>query len=170
MTSSKHIKHQLARFVRYHPWIIANLYRAWRMTRITNSIGVVGVIIDDQQRFLLVEHVFHPHTPWGLPGGWVGRDEHPDQALVREFSEELDLCIQVGPVLLAEFDYGKHLDIAYLCVPSGQIGQLSYELLQYQWYAHSSLPEINQFHHRAMQQAIKLIRRFKDTYDNDTSR
>ena len=44
-----------------------------------------------QGQVLLVEHVFHPYAPWGLPGGWIDRNESPSQtAVIRELQEELN--------------------------------------------------------------------------------
>ena len=54
-------------------------------------IGVGLVVFDEQDRVLLLKHVFHPKTPWGLPGGWLGRDESPEQCALRELMEETGL-------------------------------------------------------------------------------
>jgi 8-oxo-dGTP pyrophosphatase MutT (NUDIX family) len=52
--------------------------------------GVMGAIMDDQGRVLLVRQTYMPG--WRLPGGGVGRGEPPDIAVRRELEEELGLC------------------------------------------------------------------------------
>jgi len=106
---------------------------------------------------LLVEHVFHPHAPWGLPGGWVDRRESPENALCREMKEELALEVEVGPVLLVELDFNNHLDLAYLCRMNGEIGLLSEELLDYGWFSPASLPRLHKFHYRAIMRALERL-------------
>src|SRR5690349_13026959 len=97
---------RLAAFLQKAPWLVLIARIFWRLTQPKFSAGAVGVIFDEQGRVLLVEHVFHPYAPWGLPGGWVDRHENPGQTVQRELHEELDLSVEVGPVLLVEVDFG----------------------------------------------------------------
>jgi len=124
--------------------------RAWGLTRPRFSLGVVGVIVDDDRQVLLVEHVFHSRTPWGLPGGWVDWGEAPDVTLRRELREELELDVEVGPLILLERTHGLHLDLAYSCVAQGNVGSLSPELITYRWTPLDALPTLNPFHRRVL--------------------
>lgn len=146
-------KQRIANLLRRAPWIMALVQRAWGLTRPRYSLGVVGVLIDDDRRVLLVEHVFHSRTPWGLPGGWVDWGEAPDATLRRELREELELDVEVGPLLLLERDRGLHIDLAYHCRARGSIGRLSAELLGYRWTPFSDLPALTPFHRRAVERA-----------------
>ena len=152
--SSKWVK--LSHFLRRNSWIVAFAYRIKRVFQPKYTMGVVGVIFDNQQRILLVEHVFHPKRPWGLPGGWIDRREDPKDALERELQEELQLSVNMGNILLAEFHHGNHLDLAYVCQPISEIGELSFELLQYRWFNIEDMPKLHRFHHNAITQAINL--------------
>jgi ADP-ribose pyrophosphatase YjhB (NUDIX family) len=146
-------KRRIANLLRRAPWIMGSVQRVWGLTRPRYSLGVVGVLIDDDQRVLLVEHVFHARTPWGLPGGWVDWGEDPDATLQRELREELELDVEVGPLLLFERDRGLHIDLAYRCHARGGIGRLSAELLTYRWTPFSDLPALSRFHQRAVEAA-----------------
>jgi 8-oxo-dGTP pyrophosphatase MutT (NUDIX family) len=48
----------------------------------------VKCLLTDADRVLLVRHTYGPRW-WDLPGGRVERDEDPDHAAAREFTEEL---------------------------------------------------------------------------------
>jgi 8-oxo-dGTP pyrophosphatase MutT (NUDIX family) len=54
------------------------------------ALGVAGAVFDPQGRVLLVKQTYLPD--WRLPGGGVGRGEHPDSAIRRELSEEVGLA------------------------------------------------------------------------------
>lgn len=146
-------KRRVANLLRRAPWIMSLVQRAWGLTRPRYSLGVVGVIVDDDRRVLLVEHVFHSRTPWGLPGGWVDWGESPDVTLRRELREELELDVEIGPLLLLQRHRGLHLDLAYACTPRGAVGSLSAELLTYRWTPFDDLPALNPFHRRALDAA-----------------
>jgi ADP-ribose pyrophosphatase YjhB (NUDIX family) len=151
------IRRKIATLMRRAPWL-ANIARTlWRIHQPRFTAGVVGVILNPSGQILLVEHVFHPHHPWGLPGGWIDRHEGPAETILRELKEELELEVEVGPLLLAQVDFGNHLDFAYLCHLKGDIGQLSSELLAYRWIDPSDLPRLHAFHYQAIQQALQFL-------------
>ncbi len=148
---------RLAGLLQSAPWLASSAMRLWRWRQARFSAGVAGVVLNTGGQVLLVEHVFHPHTPWGLPGGWVDRYEDPAEALRREMQEELALKVTVGPVLLVELDFRSHLDLAYLCRAEGNIGQLSSELLDHGWFKVNELPRLHQFHYRAIMRALEML-------------
>lgn len=146
----------VARLARRMPILarLAQVLVSWLQTRFT--AGVVGVIANDRGEILVVEHVFHPQNPWGLPGGWLGRNEGPIAALERELKEELGLAVDNMMPLIIESGYftRSHLDIAYFCRAIGDVQGLSNELLNYRWNHPSSLPKMPPFHNAAVQAAI----------------
>ncbi|MBZ0287924.1 MAG: NUDIX hydrolase, partial [Anaerolineae bacterium] len=79
----------VAMTIRRAPWLAITARALWRIRQARFSAGVVGVVFNDAGDVLLVEHVFHPYTPWGLPGGWVDHREDPARTLEREMREEL---------------------------------------------------------------------------------
>lgn len=146
----------VATLLRRFPWIVALARIGWRLRQPKFTAGAVGVIFDDAGRVLLVEHVFHPYAPWGLPGGWVDRREDPRDTVQRELHEELGAAVQVGPVLAVELGFGNHLDMAYLCSLDGGINQISRELLGYAWRSVDDLPKLQSFHLLAIDRALTV--------------
>jgi len=51
------------------------------------SVGVLGIVLDEAGRILLVEQTYR--SGWYLPGGGVRRKEPLDEALRRELREEV---------------------------------------------------------------------------------
>ena|SRR5690606_34855364 len=149
-------KHYLALLVRKLPFTVAIAQALFRRTRPRFSVGAVGVVFNDANQVLLVEHVFHPYSPWGLPGGWVERGENPRDAVVRELREELELEVEVGSVVSAELGFAQHLDLAFLCRPLNEVGRLCNELVGYRWTPLDEIPKLHRFHGLAVAQAIAI--------------
>ncbi|GAA2620864.1 NUDIX domain-containing protein [Paractinoplanes durhamensis] len=61
-------------------------------------VGAYGVCRDDSGRVLLARNSPRSEFPglWTLPGGGVEQGEHPDDAVVREFSEETGLSVRIS--------------------------------------------------------------------------
>ncbi len=51
--------------------------------------GVIGIIIDDRNQFLVVQMVSYGEDQWRFPGGGLENEETHSEALLRELSEEL---------------------------------------------------------------------------------
>lgn len=140
--------------IRTYPFIIKLPYLIFRRIQPRYTLGVVGIVINPKQEVLIVEHVFHPQIPWGLPGGWVDRNEDPAHAVVRELREELDLKIDKVDIVIVEKTFNNHLDLAYLCETSDQVGEISSELLDYRWANRNDLPDLKTFHYKAIELAF----------------
>lgn len=63
------------------------LRRAWWFVTRPFSIGVLGIVVDEDGRILLVEQTYR--NGWYLPGGGVRKREGLDDALRRELREEV---------------------------------------------------------------------------------
>ena len=148
------IRQQLASLIRRVPTLMLIPYYTYRFFQPKYSIGVIGVVINSESKVLLVEHVFHPRLPWGLPGGWINFNEDPAKAVERELSEELQLTVDANQLLLLERTLFNHLDMAYLCEAKIEFGTLSYELLGYRWYSFEELPRLHPFHYLAIKRAM----------------
>jgi len=63
--------------------------------------AAAGFITDAAGRVLLVKPNYRDH--WGLPGGHIDEDEHPEIACARELQEELGLTLPVGRLLVVQW-------------------------------------------------------------------
>lgn len=81
------------------------LQRYWRLSR-SLTLGVRGVVIDDERRFLLIRHTYMPG--WTFPGGGVEYGETLHDALVRELDEEVAVGLTGPPELFGVYSNHVH--------------------------------------------------------------
>ncbi|MGF1506006.1 MAG: NUDIX hydrolase [Anaerolineae bacterium] len=149
------VKKRIAAALRRVPVLVEIAVAFYRLTRARFTAGVAAVVVNENAEVLVVEHVYHARLPWGLPGGWLEAGEDPAAAVRRECLEELGLEIAVvRPLVIGQVLFRRHLDIAYLCRPVGEITTLSAELIDYRWAAMDDLPPMMSFHLRAVQAVI----------------
>lgn len=107
-----------------------------------HRIGIAVVTLDEDGRILMLKHVFHPYTPWGLPGGWLDRGESPRSGALRELREETGLSARLGQVLhITRQPDPDAVNVAFLACDLEGTMQLSSEILDAQWFAPEALPE-----------------------------
>ena len=80
----------------FGPSIRRAFHLYWRWARGV-TLGVRGLVIDNDQRIFLVTHTYVPG--WQLPGGGVEPGETMAEALARELVEEGNIEILEPPVL-----------------------------------------------------------------------
>lgn len=68
--------------------------------RARQRLAAYAVVVDDAGRVLLTQRPSggRRRPLWSLPGGGVEHGEHPEQAVIREVSEETGLRVHPGPL------------------------------------------------------------------------
>ena len=156
LTLSEPTKMNLAKLVRL-PLVNRLMLLGIRLVTPRQRIGVSLVALDEEKRVLLLRHVFHPHVPWGLPGGWLGRNEDPAQGVLRELKEETGLTAELGPVIQVSHDPDPpHITIAYLAFLKPGPMILSPEIIEADWFPLEQLPPLFPFMVTAIETAVRM--------------
>lgn len=151
-------KERIARFMKRFPLVFKLLWTAYRWKQSRFTAGVVGVVLNDAGSILLVEHVYHPKYPWGLPGGWLSHQDTPVSGLKRELQEEVGITVKaLRPLLVGKGLHKHHLDMAFVCQANNDVQALSTELLNYRWFDDTgdALPPMMPFHQAAIETYLK---------------
>jgi ADP-ribose pyrophosphatase YjhB (NUDIX family) len=117
--------------------------RMWgvRLTQSRFTVTAGGIITDDQNRLLLLKHVFRPGSGWGIPGGFIKPNEDPSTALKRELMEEIGLKIVDLKIELARtLRHPAQVEIVFSARPEGQPTTNSVEIAELDWFDLDELP------------------------------
>src|SRR2546425_11212369 len=90
------LKGFLGSIFRHTPIRLRRLFSRVMYARFTATAG--AVILDDQDRLLLLKHVFRMGSGWGIPGGFIQAGEQPGEGLRRELREGKGLEIEDPPI------------------------------------------------------------------------
>lgn len=117
--------------------------RAWWRWRRPLVLGVLGILVDDRRRVLLVRNSYRPG--WHLPGGGLNRRERWSDALRREVGEEVGLKITDPGRLLGIYfglDAGASHHVAVYVVEgwTGDPAIDGFEIIDAGFFALEALP------------------------------
>jgi len=121
------------------PRKVRHLTARFRKARFT--VTAAAVVVDDDGRVLLLDHVFRSGNGWGIPGGFIEAGEQPEDAVRRELREEADLELES-----AEFAFVRILqdpsqvEIIFRCRPRSRARAQSVEIKSAAWFALHELP------------------------------
>ena len=152
-------KERLARWVQ-RPFFNKLLIWAVQLIVPRQRVGAVAVVVDENGRFLLLKHVFHPHAPWGLPGGWLKRNEDPQDGVLREIKEETGLTAVIDSLLILVHEKEPpHIGIAYLARAKATDDlTLSTEIIEGAWFDRDDLPSpLLSLHKIAVETAVSQL-------------
>jgi 8-oxo-dGTP diphosphatase len=121
-----------------------------------NPKVVVTALIEDAGRVLLVLRDIEPGRGlWGLPGGYVDWDEHPEGALVRECTEEAHIDVEPLELLPVQHIVMGDEGIVILPYRARLIGgdpAAGDEVQEVGWFRPDSLPPLAFATHRKVLQ------------------
>ena len=105
------------------------------------TVGCLGVVLDEDKRVLLVRTEYAGNR-WHLPGGYVESRETPDNALRREFIEELGIQIVISGFRGVYFKaYSNNLSLIFQCaIAAGTPKPDGHEVLDCGYFAADSYP------------------------------
>jgi 8-oxo-dGTP diphosphatase len=134
-------------------WLLTVLWRILPFPRGTRSrimravndrflVGVMVIIQDEHGRILLVRNTYDPRYPWSLPGGWMGKNEQPDECIKRELWEETGFQIDVDRILTTRtHERLPSVDIVFRGHISGGTFRRSAEVVLAEFFPLDDLPD-----------------------------
>lgn len=112
----------------------------------TFSVSVKGVVLDPQQRVLLLKN---ERDEWELPGGRIEIGESPEDCVAREIAEETQWKVATGPILDAWMYYIDQVErhvfiVTYGCHPVSDIDPvLSHEHKEIGLFVRSEVDDLH---------------------------
>jgi len=113
--------------------------RAARATQQKFTVSTTAIVINDDRKVLLLEHVLRPGSGWALPGGFLNADEQPADGLIREIREETGLDLKNVRAYFARADR-RHIEIFFTAEPIGEAIVNSREIMDLGWFSFDELP------------------------------
>jgi ADP-ribose pyrophosphatase YjhB (NUDIX family) len=121
-----------------------------------NPKVVVIALIEDAGRVLLGRRDIEPGRGlWGLPGGYVDWDEHPEAAVVRECAEEMQVDVEPQELLDVQHIILDEEGIVFLPYRARLIGgeaAAGDEVQEVGWFRPNGLPPLAFSSHRKVLQ------------------
>jgi len=139
---------------RYLPGILRRRVVRLGQSRFTATAG--AMIFDDQSRILLLEHVFRPDSGWGIPGGFLTKDEQPEEALRRELREEIGIEVEdVEMFFVRNLRGPRQIEIYFRAKAIGSPRPCSFEIKKAEWFPTDNLPrELSKDQRRLIERAL----------------
>ena len=133
------------------PFLRLRMVRATQ-TKFTVSVG--AIVINHENKVLLLDHVLRPASGWGIPGGFINANESPVEAIRRELREEIGLEIENIEIFRIRTT-SRHVEILF-SAHSAQAGEVqSFEIKELGWFNYESMPEsISPIHKQIIKEVL----------------
>jgi 8-oxo-dGTP diphosphatase len=126
-------------------------------------IGVSAVILDEDDNVLFFKHTYRPQVPWGLPGGWLKKDENPARAVEREIREESGLEVEIlHPLWVVERKQVPGVDIIYVGRPLSGVFCPSVEVSEARYFTLKDFPVVYPDTEEIVTMAIEITRKARE--------
>ena len=126
-------------------WVSAPRFlRRWsvRLINARFTVTAAGIILDSEDRVLLLKHRFRSGSGWGIPGGFIEADEQPEDGLRRELQEEIGFELQALKLYKARtFEGTRQIEIIFSGRAQGAVTPQSQEIKKAEWFTLDALPE-----------------------------
>lgn len=154
---------------RYFPFPRGVRSRIMRTANDRFLVGVMVVILDEHNRLLLLRNTYDPRFSWGLPGGWMGKDEQPEACIRREVYEETGYELEVDH-LLATRTHPRlpSVDIVFRGRIVGGEFRASAEIAEAAYFPINSLPDRLTPIHQRLLTWLEIDDTIRANYSNDT--
>jgi len=113
--------------------------KAIRLTQKKFTVSVVAVVINDERKILLLDHLLRPGAGWALPGGFMEAGELPEAAIRREIREETTLELE-NVKLLSVRTINSHVEIVFSAEARGEAVPNSREINDAGWFSIDEMP------------------------------
>ncbi len=127
---------------------------------------VVGVVTKEGKKVIgLIKRAIDPEKgKWALPGGFIEKDEGPQEALIREIKEEIGMRGKIQGLIGVYTDesktYGKVIVIAYQFFTLTDKYPLGKEVKEFKFFIPTQIPPIIFPSHQ------RIVQDFNKTYRN----
>lgn len=116
-----------------------------RLTQDEFLIGVTGVILNDKNEVLVVNHSYRDGKHWSLPGGYIKGREHPKEGLAREVEEETGFIVRALEEVRIRTDReAARIDISLIGKHIGGQFRASDEVTEAAYFEFEKLPLLSQ--------------------------
>ena len=118
-------------------WVRLKIIRA---TQSKFTVSAAAIVVDGNDKVLLLNHVLRPYSGWGLPGGFIERGEQPEEAIRRELREETGIELEYLKMFRVR-TLGPHVEILFTAKASGEAKIGSREIYELGWFDIDNMPE-----------------------------
>ena len=107
-----------------------------------------ALCVDDDGRILLTRRAWEPYAGmWDLPGGFLGEDEHPEDALRRELREETGLEVEPTAwfgAFMVPYDERIVVNLVWHARVVGGEPRAADDVSELRWFARDGLPPLEE--------------------------
>jgi len=101
-----------------------------------------AVILDNENRIMLVKLTYQRKHPWGLPGGGLNYGESPEDAVVREVWEETSMKVGIEKFLFVKAWTPDRIGMYFLCNITDGLFKPSDEVSEIGYFSLDNLPDV----------------------------